>query len=563
MNTFEAAKDLFMQGVGHLSEGEWTAAEACLRESLRLMPDRPSTLNNLAAALIKQGKFDDARPLVDQARAIDPAAPQVWLNQGLILNAQGAFNAAVGCYDQILAHAPDHHEAWSNRGVALNAAGEHEAALLSYEHALHLKPDYAEAWCNQGVAQDEMGRYADALDSYQRAIELKPGYAEAWCNRGVALNELDRHDEALASYDKAIELDPDYAPVYNNKGVALTDLGREEEALACFSQALQRRPDDAEAHWNRSKLLIARGDYRGGWEEFDYRWQVNTLNLRPLASDKPRWLGAPSKAPLLLWAEQGLGDQILFGSTLPDIVAFPQKKYVALDRRLIPLFQRSVRGFEYVPLDRAGDLPDVEEQLALGSLPRLLRPSRESFAEARYPYLVADAQRVAVLRQKVSRPDRLVCGVSWSSNRKGIGSHKSISLAQMLPPLASDRLHFVNLQYGDTSAERDALRAAHGIEVQNIAEVDNFNDIDGLAALIDACDVVLTTSNSTAHLAGALGKTTLLLLPFGKGRLWYWYGPQGHSLWYPSIQTYAQQYAGQWQHPLAQIQTYLNKLLCS
>jgi tetratricopeptide (TPR) repeat protein len=563
MSTFEAAKALFMQGVGHLSAGEWPAAEACFRESLRLVPDRPSTLNNLAAALIKQGKFDDARPWVDQARAIDPSTPQVWLNQGLILNAQGEFSAAVGCYDQALAHAPDHHEAWSNRGVALNAAGDHEAALLSYEQALRIKPDYAEAWCNQGVTQDDLGRHADALDSYQRAIELKPDYAEAWCNRGVALNELDRHDEALASYDKAIKLDPDYAPVYNNKGVALADLGREEEALACFSQALQRRPDDADAHWNRSKLLIARGDYRAGWEEFDYRWQVSALNLRPLASDKPRWQGTPSKAPLLLWAEQGLGDQILFGSMLTDIAALPQKKYVALDQRLIPLFQRSIGGFEYVSIDRVGDLPDVEEQLALGSLPRLLRPSRESFAAARYPYLAADAQRVAALRQQVARSGQLVCGVSWSSKRKGIGTHKSIDLAQMLAPLAAENLRFVNLQYGDTTTERDALHAVHGIEVQNIAEVDNFNDIDGLASLIEACDVVLTTSNSTAHLAGALGKTTLLLLPFGKGRLWYWYGPQGHSLWYPAIQTFTQQYPGQWQHPLAQIQSYLNKLLCS
>ncbi len=291
MNAFEAAKDLFTQGVGRLSAREWRAAEACFRESLRLLPGRLSTLNNLAAALIKQGRFDDARPFVDQARNIDPSAPEVWLNQGLILSAKDEFTAAVECYDQALERAPDSHEAWLNRGVALNAAGNHEEALRSYRHATRLKPDYA----------------------------------EAWCNRGATLNELDRHDEALASYDKAIEFEPDYAPVYNNKGVTLADLGREEEALACFAQALRLRPDHADAHWNRSKLLIARGDYTAGWEEFEYRWQIKALNLRPIRSNKPRWQGTASEAPLLLWAEQGIGDQILFGSTLPDIAIFPQK----------------------------------------------------------------------------------------------------------------------------------------------------------------------------------------------------------------------------------------------
>lgn len=154
----------------------------------------------------------------------------------------------------------------------------------------------------------------------------------------------------------------------------------------------------------------------------------------------------------------------------------------------------------------------------------------------------------------------MTCGVSWSSKRKGLGKNKSISLEQMLVPLASDRLHFVNLQYGDTAAERQALQEKHGIDVQNVDSIDNFNDLDGLAALIEACDVILTTSNTTAHLAGALGKETLLLLPVGRSKHWYWQASQdGKSLWYPSIRLFSQEQPDAWQLPLANIKSYLDQ----
>lgn len=524
MNTFETAKALFMQGIGEIAQEDWGNAEKCFRESLRLLPGRASTLNNLAAALIKLEKFQDAESIAVEALQIDPSAPEAWINQGLVLNATGDFASATDSFDKAIDLAPGNAEAWSNRGVALAGLGRHEESLLAY----------------------------------RRALELRPNYHEAWCNRGTALSELDRYDEALASYDRAIELKPCYPQAYNNKGLALVELGLDDAASACFSKALELRPNFADPHWNLGLLHIRHTDYSLGWKYFEYRWGIKGNNSPRLATSKPRWAGLPSGRPLLLWGEQGIGDQILYGSILPDLAAFPQKKYVALDKRLVPLFQRSMPEFEFLDLALVTETLDFAEHLPLGSLPALFRPTLASFNAARHPYLVADPERASTLRRLITRPGKLVCGVSWSSSHKDIGSHKSIGLAQMLLPLASERLHFVNLQYGDTTAEREALCTAHGLEVQNVDEVDNFNDIDGLTALIEACDIVLTTSNSTAHLAGALRKTTLLLLPSGKGRLWYWYGPQGNSPWYPSIRMYSQEHPGQWQHPLARIKSYLS-----
>jgi ADP-heptose:LPS heptosyltransferase len=115
-------------------------------------------------------------------------------------------------------------------------------------------------------------------------------------------------------------------------------------------------------------------------------------------------------------------------------------------------------------------------------------------------------------------------------------------LEDLLPALRLPGMVFVNLQYGDVAQEIADLKAEHGIEILQYSEVDNFNDLDGLANLIEACDVVLTTSNSTAHLAGALNQETINLVSFGGARIWYWLNEvDSRSLWYPSVKLVEQE----------------------
>jgi len=255
-----------------------------------------------------------------------------------------------------------------------------------------------------------------------------------------------------------------------------------------------------------------------------------------------------------------VGDQVLYGGLLPELAAYAQDKLVALDARLLPLFERSMPELRFMDLGQVEHAIGFEQQIPMGSLPSILRPSRQSFEKVKSPYLKPDVARVRELSELVRRPGRRVCGGAWASKRELIGKDKSLSLAQMLAPLADLGLHFVNLQYGDTAEELAALKREHGIEVQTVEQVDNFKDIDGLCALIEACDVILTISNTTVHLAGALGKQTLLLLPQGGSRLWYWGQDQSRSIWYPSVSIYAQQNIGDWQHPLEAIKASLEKI---
>lgn len=527
--------------------------------AIRVAPSHFWALVNRGNSRAALKDFNAAIVDYDRALKLKPGLPEALTNKGNALTELNEYVMALACHEQAIKLRPGYPEAWANKSSVLVKLERLEEALDCADHALRIQPRHPQAWLNKGVALKELGRSEEALANFEQALALKADYAEAWSSQGAALDELERHEEALASLEKAIQWKPDYTGAWFNKGLALKNLGQDKEALACYDKALELEPDDPNANWNKGVLLIKLENYLEGWNKFGYRWHIKDHAVK-LVTTRPEWHGDQSRNNLLIWGEQGVGDQVLFGGVLPDISKFPQRKWVALDKRLIPLFQRSMPGFEFLDIQQVRDELDYAEQIAFGSLPQYFRTTRENFTAARSPFLVADTTRAGALRQEIGRNGKLTCGVSWSSKRKGIGKNKSINLEQMLAPLASDRLHFVNLQYGDTGAERQALQEKHGIDVQNIDSIDNFNDLDGLAALIEACDIIITTSNTTAHLAGSLGKETLLLLPFGKGKLWYWQASQdGKSLWYPSIRMFSQEQPGAWQRPLAHIKSYLDQ----
>lgn len=582
---------LHLLAITEQSQGNLERAIGLYHQLLAVAPEHAGGNYNLALLLGQQGKHQEALSHHDAAVQLLPREPWAWINRGntkaalrdltaaisdyeraLALHAHhpeallnkghalhelGQWEAALDCYDSALAGNPDHGGCWLGKTRALVSLRRFEAGLSATSSLLRLLPEHAPAWCLRGLCLSGIEKHEEALEAFRRALARDAKHAKSWCGQGQALDILDKAKEAEHSYRRAVELEENYADAWINLGVCLQGQDKHDEALAALSHALTLAPADAWGRWNLGLALLRQHRYTQAWPHFESRWEVPDLDLKPTPSTRPAWTGGAAQQPLLLWGEQGIGDQILYASILPELAGLPQKKYVALDKRLLPLFGRSMPGFEFVDLATVSDALGFAEQLPLGSLPRLFRHDLASFASARHPYLQADVGRSTEMRHKIAREGQLVCGVSWSSSRKSIGRHKSLSLEQMLAPLASPRLHFVDLQYGDTTAERQALQQAHGIEVQHLDEVDNFHDIDGLAALIQACDVVITTSNSTAHLAGALGKTTLLLLPSGKGQLWYWAEINGTIPWYPSIQTFRQKETGNWQHPLEAIKAAL------
>ena len=201
------------------------------------------------------------------------------------------------------------------------------------------------------------------------------------------------------------------------------------------------------------------------------------------------------------------------------------------------------------------DRTNINSQLPLGDLGSLFVKSKSYFNKKNKSYISSDIEKNKYLKRKLNSKDQYICGLSWTSKNKDIGSSKSLDLETLKPILSISNITFLDLQYNDTNKERKVFYDDNGIQIQKIKEIDNFNDINGVISLIDICDFVITVSNSNAHLSGALGKETFLLLPKGKGKLWYWTSEKQKSIWYPSIEVIEQEISGSWDRAVIELRS--------
>ena len=488
---FEQAKAHFLNGLQRMELGLWGQAEQAFKASLGWMPDRPSTLTNLAACLIQLERLDEAEVLLNQTLAIDAKQGQAWLNRGLI------------------------------------AAGKKDFAL--------------------------------AISHYEQAMNLNPHDAQAWSNKGLALSEMGQMDAALACMSRALELDPDRADYWSNRAVVWSEQGDMGQALADHERALKVAPDDAETQYNKALLLLRLKRFKEGFDLYESRWRVDRFGGRPLISDVPKWKGQ-SVAKLLLWSEQGLGDEIFYASFLNALSLPDTLITVAVDPRLVIAFKRSFPQFEVIDRHEAQRLLQIgyfQGQAPMASLGALLGMDENKIRGRRSPYLKSDPLRRAKFRRQLTLTAGMpICGVSWASKNQRIGDAKSVALARWADVLRTPAIHFVNLQYGDVADEILDARQELGCQLQVIEGLNLYDDIEGALALVDACDMIITTSNVTAHLAGALGKPACVLIPNGKGKIWYWHD-DGTSMWYPSLKLLHQKNLTDWESPMLSAKRWL------
>jgi Flp pilus assembly protein TadD len=458
----------------------------------------------------------------------------------------GNLKAAHLIYEEIRKIDPKNYVALNLSGVLASQTSKQEKAIFLITHAISLNPSYAEAYNNRGMVYKELKQFSFALKDFTQAIRLSKNYVEAHNNRGVLHRQLGHFEEALSDYNKAISLNPSYAEAYNNRGGLMSDMKRYEDALLDYDKAILLNPNHASAHWNKAIHWLRMANFELGWSLYEWRWKSEKQIGKPLETSKPIWSGQSNKR-VLVWPEQGIGDEIMFGSIIPDLEKLCSKVIIQCDERLIPLFRRSFpKGVEF--FTRTDSIPEgvYDSHIPFGSLPMLLRPTLESFYDSSGPYLFYDGEKTKNLRKKlVSDDSERLIGLSWHSNSILTGAqHRNINIEKLAKLLNRNNFRLVNLQYGDVSGELEDLRLNYNIDVLQVPEIDNHMDIDGLAALIGACDHVVSIDNATVHLASALGKPTHVLLPFNCD--WRWGLNGSKSYWYKSTKLYRQENMSDW-----------------
>jgi tetratricopeptide (TPR) repeat protein len=542
------------------AQGRPGLAASRFRAALALRPDLAEAHMNLGNILQAQGKLAEAVASHERALALKPDFAEACFNRANALQAQGKLDDAVAGYQRALALKPAMPEAHANLGNALQAQQRIDDAVACYERALALKPDYAEAHYNLGNARQAQDLLAEATSCYERALALKPQLAEAHYNMGNTLQAQDKLEAAADCFERAIAIKPAYAEAQYNLACVLQQQGRLDQALPRFQTALDVKPDYAQARFGQALAQIQSGDFARGWRTYESRWQSidHDTPMRPYPL--PLWTGEHlSAGRLLLWGEQGIGDEIMFAGLVPDALRTGSAITLDCDPRLQPLFARSFPEIEAV----SSPNPDARfaAHLPTGSLPALFRASESAFAAPSSPYLVPDRKVRDRFRSRYSGRGRLI-GLAWQTRNPKTGRKRSIDLAALAPLFTLPDIRWISLQYGDLGAlEQQAAAAsgpilpAPGAPIFFDRAVDQFADTDRFAAQVAAMDHVLTIDNSTAHLAGALGVPVWLMLPYAAD--WRWLKDREDSPWYPTMRLFRQPAPGDWESVLHSVHSAL------
>jgi tetratricopeptide (TPR) repeat protein len=574
--------------------GDGPAAERAYRRALAVKPDDPGTLYNLALHFQNAGRTDEAIASYRKALQRNPGMAAAHNNLGNALKAKARTDEALAHYAQAVRLDPNLADAYSNWGNALREIGRTDEAIPLLERAAAMKPESFAIQNNLGIAYFERNRFREAVECQRRALALAPAFHESRNNLGNALAALGEEAEAIAcyeevlrevpehadahsnlglllqergdiegairEYERTLAIKPDHADALNNFGYLLQEQGKREEAMALYRRAIEANPRSARAAYNLGLAQLCRREFEEGWRLCELRYHTTP----PVAVMRPFRVPQLTRAELgcghriAMWREQGIGDQLLYSTLLPEFAERGERFVLEVDKRLQPAFLRAYPSWTVVgPDESEAAFSACDRHLAIASLPGLLRTTVESFDRQPQALLAADGARATTYRTRISRPGVRTIGISWRSfqpsPRAYLQKKKSGSLAAFLALSQREDLQLLDLQYGDTAAERAAFAQAGGL-LTHLDDLDLFNDIEGVLAAVEACDGIVTTSNVTAHFAGVLGKPCWLVYLRANPPFHYWATDEsGRCLWYPSVRIVTDAAIDTWEKALAAV----------
>jgi tetratricopeptide (TPR) repeat protein len=544
-------------------EGYLDNAAVVYQAAVQFLPDDADLYYKLAVIEQQRGRLTEAIAAYRAALRIQPAHVTAHNNLGIALQVQGDLPGALQAYRTAIYLQPDYHEAYNNLGIALQTQGELFAAASAFRVALSLHREDAEAQNNLGVVLQAQGDLKAAATCFYTALRLRPNYPEAYNNLGMVLWVQGNLPAASAVLQTALRLRPHYPEAYNNLGAVLVAQGDFAAAEAAFEAALAILPEYAEAHWNRSLVWLTQGRLGRGWPAYEWRWQA--LQWPERQFPQQRWDGSLLKErTLLVYAEQGVGDELLFAACLPELIAQAGHVVLAGNPRLTPLYARSfptatVRDYRHEPSHTwLADVPPIDLHIPIGSLPLFLRrtlghfPMRGGYLQPHVLRQTRWEQRLALLGagRKI--------GFAWRS-LAGRQSHVLYTrLEEWEGILTCPGVHWVNLQYDGYDDELTMAQQRWGVALHTWEDLDVLHDLDEVAALISALDLVIVPETMMAALAGSLGQPVWRLAQY----VCEW-DILGTAVlpWFPTMRLYRQPQPGDWRGALARIARDLHRWL--
>jgi tetratricopeptide (TPR) repeat protein len=522
------------------------------RQKLANRPEDATAHFGLGTALWTSGTREEAIAYLARAVELDPGNADARSYYGNSLSAIGRFADAAKQYRSALELEPDAPELHYNLGNMLLATGQAAEAEACYHATLARKPDHAGAHNNLGNALRGQGRHEKAINCYRRALDLRPEYFGTQNNIGSALLALHRPAEAIPYFQDALAARPDYAEACNNLGGAMLALGRPGEAVGWFQRAVELDPDQEQARFGEALALLAMGDFRRGWRAYEARWRNPQFIEDTPEFFQPRWSGDESVVgkTILLHAEQGLGDTIQFVRYAPLLRARGATVVLSVPTPLTTLFE----DLADIVIPQAETFPPHDLHCPLMSLPLAFGTELDTIP-ADIRYLLANQSLVERWSAKLGARKKPRVGIAWS----GSADHpedalRSIPLREFLPPLRTGTVELHVLQTDISPADQAVLDGATDVVVHRAM----LSDFSATAALISCLDLVISVDTSVAHLAGALGAPTWLLIQSSAD--FRWMRDRMDSPWYPTMRLFRQKTLLEWAPVLSAVAAALEML---
>jgi len=553
-------------------------ASEAYQKALAIDPQMPEAHYNLASLLAEGGRRGDARRHVERALAVRANYPEARALLGRLLRDAGDAKAGLKELEAALAQRPDDPELRAQFALTLadvdrvdeakkhlrelllvhpqsvrfhiflgrvlmRAAAPRDAAAC-FQQALWRDSGSVEASEGLGLSLLQLNQPEAALGYLERARAMRSKSPELAKSVGNALRGLARYEEAIACFNESISLRPKFPEAFNDLGIAFTESGRLDDALAAFGKALELRPDYQDAAWNRSLTNLALGRYDEGLPEYEIRWRKPKAPGRPFV--RPTWSGETiAGKTILVFAEQGLGDNIQFVRYLPAIKALGATVLFEAPpplRKLLENFQgidRLVSKEEVA----SGKLP-FDVQLPLLSAPLVLGTRVESIPRET-PYLDVDPAVVAAWSERLKDVEGVRIAIHWQGSPKFPGDrHRSVKLQRFAPLARIPGVKLISVQKGpgrrqiaEVRGQFDVLDFGDALDTQSGPFIDT-------AAILKNVDLMISADSAVIHLAGALGVPIWMVLPTAAD--WRWLRDREDSPWYPTMRLFRQREAGAW-----------------
>ncbi|MFL2769431.1 MAG: tetratricopeptide repeat protein [Rhodospirillaceae bacterium] len=586
---------LHILGLCYLNIGQLSMAEEALTKAAASRKSDGGIANSLALSLLAQGDIDRAASALERLAKKGKLTAEGLTTLGDCRLQQNNPTKALSCFKKALELKPGFSAALVNLGEALKHSNRKDEASEHYQRVTSEHPHLPSAWRNFGIILQEDGRLTESISALKKYVGMRPkdvvglkslGYSyflcsdfeksleifdsaleidnedvEIWNNRGLIFRALGQVDQADNAFKKALSLDSHYNVARSNLAHLVFDTHGADGAIQLLGEAVALEPETSKAHLQLSAIYLLEGKISEGWEEYRWRYKEPPDYAGYRNHSFTPWKGEDiSTKTILTWAEQGIGDEILYSGLLPEIIALAKNVIIEVEPRLKKLFERSFPSATVIartyPADPSLKNLDIDFQISMCETVPIMRPKRELFPAPR-AYLKYDYEKQKKLRNKYRNNSKYspLIGIAWNSAEKKIGWLKSIPLEDFLPILLKKNTTFISLQYGDHRREINQANLALDQPIIEDHSINSLEDMDSYAAQVAAMDLVITNSNTAAHVAGALGVPTWVIVPrLGTGALhWYWFRSGTKSSWYENVRIYRQEEWHSWNSVLRDV----------